>query len=291
VRQYVGPKPQVLGPGDNIERLGTRRGVLRDVYARLLHARWRAVLALFAALYAALCGAFALAYWAVGDGIHGSDGSLVDAFAFSVHTLSTVGYGALSPESTIVRVLVLLQTYVGIIAVAAATGITFAKFARPVAGVMFSHRAVVTARNGRPALMFRVANERGSDVVAATIRVTALLNDVSQEGQHLRRLHNLKLLRDDSPMLPMSWLVIHEIDEQSPLYGIDAQGFEEGDVRILANLTGHDGTFSDTIYDNHIYWPEDVYFGSNFVDVVEVLPERKFRLDLSRFHDVTPPES
>ena len=50
------------------------------------------------------------------------------------------------------------------------TGLVFAKFSRPTARVLFSHAAIVTTRDGVPSFMFRMANERGNQIVEATVQ-------------------------------------------------------------------------------------------------------------------------
>jgi inward rectifier potassium channel len=282
------PAPPPLDPHAQVVRLGDRQGLFFDFYARLLRARWHRVILLFALFYAVGNALFAGLYLLAGDAIQNArPGSFLDAFSFSVQTMATIGYGAMSPRGVAGNALVMVESFLGLVALALATGIVFAKFARPRAGILFSSRAVIAPRNGVPCLMLRVANARGSDIADASIRVTALLSEVTREGEAIRRLHDLALVRDRSPLLLMSWLVIHPIDEASPLHGLGEDGWK--DVQIYANVTGIDGVYGQTVY-AYVFYPADrVVHGGQFADVIRPLPDGRRELDLTKFHDVIEP--
>jgi inward rectifier potassium channel len=155
---------------ENIVRLGQPRAVVRDMYARLLQARWWQLIVLCVVLYVAANALFATVYLLLGDCIAGAEpGSFVDALSFSVQTMSTIGYGGMMPNGAWADVLVGVESLVGLLLLALATGIVFTRFARPSAGVIFSNRAILGTRDGQPCLMFRLANERGSDIVEASL--------------------------------------------------------------------------------------------------------------------------
>ena len=52
----------------------------------------------------------------------------------------------------------------------AGAGLIFAKFSRPRALGLFSRMAVVSARDGVPRPLFRIANERGNEIAEARVR-------------------------------------------------------------------------------------------------------------------------
>jgi len=279
----------VRSPGPEIVRVGARLHPLRDLYARLMRARWSTLFVLVITLYIAVHALFAGVLLGVGDCVEGARaGSFWDAFHFSVQTLSTIGYGALSPKGACGDAVVASEALVGMLGFALVTGIVFVKFARPRAGILFSGVAIVSERNGEPCLMFRLANERGSDIVEASLHATVLLDEETAEGERMRRLHDLSLVRDTTPLLLLSWLVIHPIDESSPLHGLDPETCAKEDLRIIVSVTGMDGTFMQQVYAYHQYRHADLRFGERFEDVIERLPDGRTRLDLGRFHDTKP---
>lgn len=271
---------------------GHKKRLFDDIYALLLTTSWKRLLLGFVAVYLLENTIFALLYLAGGNSIAGArPGSFADAFFFSVQTLSTIGYGELSPHGTWGNVLVGFEAFSSIVTAALATGIVFAKFARPTARVLWSEVAVVAPRDGQPCLMFRLANARGTEVVSASIRVSALLSHVTAEGERMRRFYDLQLERDSTPLFMLTWLVIHPIDEDSPLYGLSSEDLEADNVRIGVTLVGIDGSLAQTVYAQHDFAPEHIVWGARFVDVLETLPDGRVKVDFSRFHDVAEIEA
>jgi inward rectifier potassium channel len=283
----VAPASRISGGTDpsRIVRLGTRQGFGDDLYHFLLVASWARVIGLVAAVYLGLNLVFACLYTAGGDCV-ASATSFGDRFFFSVQTFSTIGYGVMAPKTPFASVVVTVEAFVGLIMVAMATGLMFAKFSRPTARVLFSDKMVIATRNGKPTLMLRMANERGNDVIEAAFRVTVLKAEVSAEGEAMRRLFDLPLVRSDTPLFTVSFTAFHVIDEASPIRGETLASLHEGQVRFIVTVTGLDGTFASTIHARHVYEAGDVVFDVRFVDVVSTLPDGRMLLDLTKFHDV-----
>jgi inward rectifier potassium channel len=169
----------------------------------------------------------------------------------------------------------------------------FSRFSRPTARILFSRVAVIARRNGLPCLMFRMANERANMIVEANIRATVLLSEKTAEGETLRRLHDLALLRSSTPTFSLTFTAIHSIDEKSPLHGLDAAGLAERQAQIFVSIVGLDESFSQTVHARTVYDPSSVRFGSRFVDILQTMRDGGNVVDYTRFHDVTadgPPE-
>ncbi|MCA9651559.1 MAG: ATP-sensitive inward rectifier potassium channel 10 [Myxococcales bacterium] len=276
-----------LGPADpqNAVRIGLRLSPLTDLYYHLMNGSWWLLIGVLGLAYMLANLIFAGLYMLQTDGIASASGSFADAFAFSVQTLSTIGYGTLSPISGPVHTIVAFEAMVGLLGTAIATGLVFAKFARPRAKVMFSDTMLVYRRDGRPVLVFRVGNARGNEIIEASLRVSSLVPEITSEGEQMRRLVDLRLLRSTTPMFAMTWTVIHELDEQSPLRDYDEQRLREEGVRFIVSLTGIDATFSQTVHARHIYDHSHVLWWRRFVDVVGSTDDGRLVIDYRRFHD------
>ena len=122
----------------------------------------------------------------------------------------------MTPDSSYGHLLVTIEAAVGLLGVALATGIMFAKASRPSSSVLFVKNPIITTMHGTQTLMFRLGNARGNTIVDAHLNVAVLLDEQSAEGHSLRRLHDLKLHRETSPMFTLTWTVMHDIDETSP---------------------------------------------------------------------------
>jgi inward rectifier potassium channel len=276
----------------SIVRVGASHGYLRDLYAALLRSSWRTVLGVFAGTYLLVNVVFAGIYLLAGNAISGArPGSFEDAISFSVQTLSTVGYGVLSPRPPWGNVIVAFETFVGILLVAVSTGLCFSKFSRPRAGLMLSTRAAIGPYEGHRCFMLRVANARGGEIVEASMRLTAIKTVVTAEGRTMRRLYDMKLERSTTPMLMLSWLAVHRIDEQSPLHGLTAEDLRRRGVGVSVNITCIDGVFMQTVYISGMYDAEHIACDAHFVDVLSTLPDGRTVVDLRRLSDVEPAPS
>src|SRR5258706_2752608 len=132
-------------------------------YHLLLTISWSGFLGLLALLYLALNLVFAVLFLACGPGALAGPasqmlgGRVSQAFFFSVQTLATIGYRQIRPDGAASNTLVTIEALVGLMYQALATGLLFARFARPTAAIVFSQRAIVAPYAGIQALEFRIA--------------------------------------------------------------------------------------------------------------------------------------
>ncbi len=258
-----------------------------DLYHFLLSVAWPKFLAIISLFYVLINSLFALAYLAGGDGIENArPGNFLDAFFFSVQTMASIGYGAMYPKTVYANTLVTIEALLGLLGLAMATGLMFARFSLPQARVIFTKVAVIAPYNGIPTLMFRVANERKNWILEAEISVTIVKNEFNQEGQMMRRFYNIPLIRNQSPLFALSWTVMHSIDENSILYGVTYEEMIDLDMEILVTLTGVDETLSQNIYARHSFLASEIHWNMRFVDILAKMRDGRRCIDYTKFHDV-----
>ncbi len=262
----------------------------KDAYYFFLKSSWAWFMGMFGLVFVSMNVVFGLLYWGVG-GVSGDTLTLLHSFFFSVQTLSTVGYGQMHPVTLGAHLIVMLESMVGVLLVAITTGLVFAKFSRPISRILFSHKAVMNTKNGVPFFSFRVANERSNHIAEAQIRVTVLKSEETLEGEKLRRIYDLKLERDTTPLFILSWLVMHRIEKDSPLYDISAETFKADNMMIMVSLTGYDTTLGQTAHARFAYRGEDLVWGARFVDAIETNDKGQVQLHFDRFHQVVSTES
>ncbi|MBW4635902.1 MAG: ATP-sensitive inward rectifier potassium channel 10 [Iphinoe sp. HA4291-MV1] len=287
------PKTRMINRdgGSNVLRIGASNYRWRDPYHLLLTLCWYKTLGLISLSYILANALFALAYLAGGDGIENArPGNFLDAFFFSVQTMASIGYGAMYPKTVYANILVTIESLLGLIGLAMATGLMFARFSLPKARVMFSHVAVITPYNDMPALMLRVANERQNWILEAQVRVTLVRSEITKEGDVMRRFYDMSLLRSHSPLFALSWTIMHPIDESSPLYGVSPEEMAEDGMEVVITLTGLDETVSQTIHARHSYVAEEILWNMRFVDILSKTQDGRRSINYSRFHDVMPIE-
>lgn len=280
---------EVVDPAATWVRLGLPRRQLDDLYHWLLTRRWVTLFALLALGYVGTNALFALGYWLEPGSLENArPGSFWDAFFFSVQTMATIGYGKMVPRTPLANALVTLEALLGLLGFAMATGLIFAKFARPTARVLWSRVAAISPRDGVPSLMFRMANERGNWIADATLHVVLVRDERTLEGEPVRRFHDLALSRHRSATFALTWTAIHPITGASPLHGATPERLRDENAQIVVSLVGSDESFAQTIHARHVYGAGEVRFGERFVDIMGRLPDGRRSIDLGRFHDTEP---
>jgi inward rectifier potassium channel len=259
----------------------------RDPYHLVLTIPWMGFFALITLTYLGINSLFAIAYLAGGDCIaNATPGSFLDAFFFSVQTVASIGYGAMYPKTVYSNLIVTIESIFGLVGISVLTGLAFARFSKPTARVVFSRVAVVTPHEGRPALMFRTANKRRNQILEAQMRVYLMRDEVTGEGQHIRRIHDLQLVRNQTPGFNLSWTVMHLIEESSPLYGYSSDSLIQMSSSIVISLSGIDETVSQVVHARHTYSAQDIVWNHRFVDIIHFTPEGHRYIDYNQFHEV-----
>lgn len=256
----------------NVRRKGL--GIVRSLsaYHFLLDVTWPRFFLLVAAWYVATNAVFALLYMTVGPsgfpGLsdEGVGSTFLAFFFFSVHTLATIGYGHVVPRGPAANVLVTLEALVGLLAFGLAAGLMFARFARPTVRVLFSERAVMAPYRDGLGFMFRIVNARKSQIVDLHARVVLSRRKPNGVG---REYHALRLERDQVVFFPLAWTVVHPVDGDSPLHGLDARELARQEAEFLVLLTGFDETFSQTVHTRSSYRFHEVAWGRRFADMFD----------------------
>lgn len=274
----------------NVHREGLPLRERLSVYHELLSISWTTFLSLFVFMYLVVNALFAGGYVACGEGAlvggHSTSlaGRLVEAFFFSVHTFGTIGYGNVAPASLSANLLVTVESIVGLLSLALATGLIFARFARPSAKIIFSDQAIIGSYHDRTGFMFRIANRRDSQIIDMHAKV--FLSRWKQSGAaRTREFLQLDLEREQIAFFPLTWTVVHPIDENSPLYGVDATELTRSDAEFLILLTGFDETFSMEVKARSSYKATETVFGARFRSVYNpIQPGQVISVNIEQIH-------
>ena len=259
----------------------------RDPYHLFLTIPWIGFVLIISTAYLGINALFALAYLLGGDCLDGAKpGSFSDAFFFSVQTLASIGYGAIHPKTFYADCLVTLEAIASLLLVAVVTGLSFARFSRPVEKVVFSNFVTIANHNLQPTLMFRVANKRNNYILEAAAQAYLFLDEVTAEGEFMRRIHELKLMRRRTPSLKLTWTIMHSIDSSSPLYGLTNQDLLRLHAQVNVLISGVDETVAYSITARHSYGMEEILFDHRFEDIISKSDNGDRYFDYSRFHNV-----
>jgi inward rectifier potassium channel len=270
----------------SIQRLGVEETLWEDIYHRLLRWSWGRFFALILLVYLSIDLIFALLYFAVpGCVANIPNGDFLSNFAFSVQTMSTLGYGYFYPQTPYSHLIVTVESAIGLFSTALLTGLVFAKFARPSARVVFSDKIVWGKMNGGEVLSVRLGNVRTNQVFEGTAKMTLLRDETSAEGERLRRLINLKLVRHETPLFALSWTLFHQIDSSSPFYGMTPEKLHQENWEVIVTFSGLDQDVGQTIVAHSMYNTKMIVPAKKFADMITT-GDGVRTIDFSKLHDI-----
>jgi inward rectifier potassium channel len=81
-------------------------------------------------------------------------------------------------------------------------------------------------------------------------------------------------------------VVVHPIDEQSPLHGVTQAAFAASDAEIMILLSAMDETFFQTVHIRSSYKPEEVAWGMQFANVFLRTEDGLLGIDMGKIHDL-----
>jgi inward rectifier potassium channel len=279
----------------NVRRAGLRFWSSFSAYHAMLTMPWWQFVGITAAMYLAVNATFAAAYLACGPDALGSQTAGMEnhtylrAFFFSVQTLATIGYGQVVPIGTAANTIVTIEALVGLMGFAIVTGLLFARFSRPTAKLLFSRHALIAPYQNITALEFRVANARSNELTEVTAKVLlSKFEDV--DGTRTRRYYPLDLERSGVVFLPLTWTVVHPINQNSPMYGETQESLRQSQSEFLVLLSAFDETFSATVKTRTSFIPDEVLFGYRFANafVISGSHHNKVAVDMRQFDEVEP---
>ncbi|KAJ7984427.1 hypothetical protein DPEC_G00354730 [Dallia pectoralis] len=291
---------------------------LSDLFTTLVDLKWRWNLLIFILTYTIAWLVMASMWWIIGYirgdiSPHGHDQSYTpcvanvynfpSAFLFFIETEATIGYGhryitEKCPEGII---LFLFQSLLGSIVDAFLIGCMFIKMSQPkkrAETLMFSQDAVISLRDGKLCLMFRVGNLRNSHMVSAQIRCKLIKSRQTPEGEFLP-LDQCELdvgfgTGADQLFLVSPLTICHEINPKSPFFDLSQRSLLNEEFEIVVILEGIVETTGMTCQARTSYTEDEVLWGHRFLPVMS-LEDGFFRVDYSQFHNTfevnTPPYS
>lgn len=271
------------------KKKGVSRFDVRDPYHLAVALTWPRFFAALLLLYLLVNVAFATFFWLVpGSVAHAQPYSFSDAFFFSTETLATVGYGEMYPATLYGHVIATIEIICGLAFTAILTGLTFVRFSRPRAKFVFARHPVVAIHNGKPTLMLRVGNGRPHVLFDAAAKLNVLLSVTTLQGTPLRRAQELRLERAHLPVFPLTWTLMHVMDERSPLFGFDTAQLVAARVQVFVTLEARDPTLATSVCEIRSYPSEGIRFGMRYVDAITTDEDGTLVADLTKIGEMEP---
>lgn len=256
----------------NVRRTGLPLITSLNLFHTVMTMSWRVFLSLVLLLYFLSNIIFGAIYASIGTGAlvdtssTPMESAFLRAFFFSVQTFATIGYGTIHPVGVIPNLIVTIESYYSLLANALITGVVFARFARPTARVVFSEVAVIAPYRGITGLMFRLVNGRSNQMIEVEAKVM-FARFCDENGKSVRKFDELDLERRKVAFFPLSWTVVHPIDEKSPLYGMSDADLRNSDAEIMILLSAADETFAQVVHTRTSYKADQIRVGSKFISI------------------------
>jgi inward rectifier potassium channel len=275
----------------NVRRQGLGFWQSLSAYHYILSLSWPKFIGLVTFVYLTLNTIFAFGYVACGPqalagfATRTPELRFAQAFFFSVETLATIGYGSIAPMTVAANLVMTVESLVGLLGFSLVAGVVFARFARPNAQIVFSDVAVIAPYRDITAFMFRIVNQRTSEIVEMEAKV--LLSIRRRDGKASERdFLNLKLERERVVFFPLSWTLVHPIDVNSPLHDVTPEELRDRDGEFLILLNGFDETFSQNVHARSSYKPDEVVWGAKFRTLLNIpADDGAISIDIRKLHE------
>lgn len=287
-QQYTGTLKRAINPDGNFNV--RRSGVTwRDFhpYFYLINASWPVFIGIVAMVFMCANVIFAFLYMAIGiEHLKGAESPSVwseflNAFFFSAHTLTTVGYGNMYPNGPAANSIAVIEALLGLLSFAIATGLVFGRFSRPSARIGFSEKMLVAPYRGGSSLQFRIVNRRSNNLIELNARL--LLMTVEQGNGNLQRKYApLELERENVLFFPLTWTVVHPLTENSPLYRKTAEDLQRLQAEILILIKAFDDSFGQSVQVRYSYRYDEIIWGARFAPAFEIDTDGNMRLEVNK---------
>ena len=255
-----------------------------DLYTYLLGLSWTVFLLSVALGFILLNTFFACIYLCVGiEELTVPSGNwwvnFLNAFNFSAQTITTVGYGAISPTGIVSGVVSSIEALAGLMSFSFITGLLYGRFSKPKSSIRFSKSFVVRKFEEDRAMMFRLTNKRTTIMIEPEIKVTLTITELDKSGEFKRAFYQLKLERNQVTYLPTMWTIVHKIDKGSPLYKYTEEELNKLTANLYILFQYHEESYSQKLYKLHSYQFEDLKVNTTFKSSVRFSEEGQIILD------------
>lgn len=275
-------------------RIGGGRLNQSEIYNKLVTMSWPLFFVWIAIGYFCMALLFAIFYGFSdvenmrGLTSHAAVDQFMELFLYSAQTLSTIGGAGIVPVGLFNNVIFTAESIIALLAAAMITGLLYARFSRPSARMIYSKNALIAPFKNGKALMIRLGNARKDELV----EVAAQVHFVKYEEFTTRRTHiELPLERQKIPFLPLTWTIVHPIDEKSPFFNMSEASLNEREFDIMVTTIGLDRATGQNVFSAYGYKDLDLIVNAKFLPCSEVDDQGTTLVHLDRIGDFEKLES
>lgn len=277
----------------NIKKLGLSFFDRFDLYHALISMKAWQFFATILIVYFVINLIFATGYVLVGidrlvdSNVVEVESDYLRAFFFSTQTLTTLGYGQMSPTGIGTNIIASTEAFIGLLMFALLTGLLYGRFSRPKAKLLFSDNALISPYlENSKGLMVRLANPKNSNLinVNASFLFSYIIID---KGEKLRKYFNLDLEIKEINIMAASWTLVHPLDENSPLKSFTRESLRTSQAELIVQIEGYDETYNQQVSTRTSYTCDEVMFDAKFVRILKHGDDGEIGVDLGRISEYT----
>ena len=205
----------------------------------------------------------------------------MEAFFFSAQTITTLGYGRVAPLGLPANIIAAIESLLGLLFFALATGLLYGRFSKPISKIKYSDIAIIAPYKNINGFMFRLVNPQKNELLDVEVNVSV---SMKREGSELRDFHILNLERKKVRFFPSMWTIVHPIDKSSPLHKLGKDDYFKKDFEFIVMLKAFDESSGQMVYSRSSYKPEEIKWGQKFVYVAK-RTNGKTLIDVSKINE------
>ncbi len=191
------------------------------------------------------------------------------AFFFSSQTLTTVGYGHISPSGMATSVVASFESFLGLLTFALISGLLYGRFSRPSAQVVFSENLLVSPYKTGQGLMFRMVNARKSELIETEVQVLMAFNQSDNAGNTSRKFYPLNLEIAKISFFSLSWTIVHPLTDDSPIIDFSEQDLIDANAEFMVLVKGTDEISQQVVHARHSYAAEQIVWNAKFSPILQ----------------------
>lgn len=271
----------------NIEKVNVPYFERQNFFHSLVTMKWLHFFGVVLLVYFSVNLIFAVIYSYIGvENLTGTTGmnsfeQFMEAFFFSAQTITTLGYGRVAPLGLPANIVAAIESLLGLLFFALATGLLYGRFSKPQSKIKYSEKAVIAPYRDINGFMFRVVNPQNNQLLEVEVDVSL---SMKRENSPLRDFYNLELERKTVRFFPSIWTIVHPINASSPLHGFSKEDFYEKDVEFISALKAYDESSGQMVYSRSSYKPSEIVWGEKFVYAAKQQNGKTY-MDVSRIND------
>lgn len=275
----------------NVRRIGEKRSRFSDIFHSMIMMSWTKFFVMLTLGFFTANLIFAAIYMMLGvehmRGLIAGDvfEEISEAFFFSTQTLTTLGYGRISPIGFWTSLFAAIESMLGLLGFAMATGILYGRFSHPEAKFIYSKNAMIAPFQGGRALMIRMANGRRNSLIEIEAMVILSRNELVDGGTMLRKFYTLPLQISRVTALVSSWTIVHPINAESPLAGASPEYLEASETEIMVQIKAYDETYSQTVYSRSSFAHDEIIIGAKYISAISTDEDGVSVLDLGKMDE------